>query len=364
MKLLNPGPVTLTAAVKAALTREDLCHREQSFADLTLDVIARIGDVYPESKAHYTPVLLTASGTGAVETMLALVPQRADAAGKKTLVVANGVYGERAAQMLKIHGKDFDVIASDWLHGIDLPKVDAALGSGHYAHVYTVHHETTTGRLNDIDGLGVLCKKHNVPMLLDAVSSFGAEDIRFAAWNLEACAGTANKCLHAIPGISFVVAKTTVFAARSTGATAMYLDLFKYQKEQLKGWSPFTQSVQAMFALDASLNEFAATGGQKARLASYIALRNAVMTGLAELGIATFLGDPTVYSSMLVSYRMPANVTYTQLHDHLFAKGFTIYAGQGPYSGQMFRIANMGDLNLEDMQRLLTEIRVVAGTSK
>ena len=34
-----------------------------------------------------------------------------------------------------------------------------------------------------------------------------------------------------------------------------------------------------------------------------------------------------------------------------------IYAGQGPFSGEMFRIAVMGDVDAADMTRLLGEIR-------
>ena len=45
-RLLNPGPVTLTSRVRAALTRQDLCHREPEFSALQLDVRARIlGDL-------------------------------------------------------------------------------------------------------------------------------------------------------------------------------------------------------------------------------------------------------------------------------------------------------------------------------
>jgi 2-aminoethylphosphonate-pyruvate transaminase len=356
MKLLNPGPVTLTTRVKQALLREDLCHREQSFAELTLRVVGNIRQVYPASASTHVPVLLTGSGTSAVEAMLALVPLTRDAGGKRTLVLANGVYGDRAAQMLKVQGKEFEVVAAPWTSGIDLAGARAALATGKFAHVVAVHHETTTGRLNDIAAVGALCKEFGAGLLLDAVSSFGGEHIDFDAWNIEGCAGTANKCLHAVPGIAFVVAKTDVFAARPSGATSLYLDLFRYKKEQEAGWSPFTQSVQGMFALDEALSEFAQAGGLVARHQAYSALRDHVIDGLARLGIELFLPERSSYSSMLVSYKLPASLTYPQLHDHLFAQGFTIYAGQGPFSGQMFRIANMGDLTVNDMDRLLNEI--------
>jgi 2-aminoethylphosphonate-pyruvate transaminase len=40
-------------------------------------------------------------------------------------------------------------------------------------------------------------------------------------------------------------------------------------------------------------------------------------------------------------------------HDALKAKGFVIYAGQGPLSKTFFRISTMGNLMLSDMDRLI-----------
>ena len=44
--LLNPGPVTLSEGVRAALTGPDLCHREQEYSDLQDSVRRRLLAVY------------------------------------------------------------------------------------------------------------------------------------------------------------------------------------------------------------------------------------------------------------------------------------------------------------------------------
>ncbi len=356
-KLLNPGPVTLTSRVRQALLRPDMCHREAEFAVMCKDILAKIAAIYTESTDGYVPVLLTSSGTGAVEAMLSLVPRAASANGKKTLVVANGVYGDRAAAMLVAQGKAHDVVAAPWTAPMDLPAVEKALATGAYAHAFAVHHETTTGRLNDIDALGALCKKYGVSLLLDGVSSFAGERIRFEEWNLEACAGTANKCLHGVPGIAFVLVKKDVFETRETGATSVYLDLFRYRKEQRAGFSPFTQSVHVLYALQEALDELADAGGWERRHQKYAALTKQVREGLFALGIPSFLEDVKSYGTTLSSYRLPKGLTYEKLHDHLKSAGFVVYAGQGPFSGEMFRIAVMGDVDANDMTRLLGEIR-------
>ena len=171
--LLNPSPVTLTDRVRGALQQLDLCHREKAFAELQLDIRQRLEAIYPAE--GYVAILLTGSGTAAVEAMVGSVVPRDGHA----LVVANGVYGDRMAQMLGAQGKRHHILATDWLQGIDLAAVDARLAADPtITHVLAVHHETTTGRLNDLDALGAVCRRHGRPLLLDAVSSFGAEPIR------------------------------------------------------------------------------------------------------------------------------------------------------------------------------------------
>ncbi len=354
MKLLNPGPVTLTSRVREALLRPDMCHREVEFAELCGRILAGLRAVYPEATLRYVPVLLTSSGTGAVEAMLSVVPRDG-----KVLVVANGVYGERAAAMLAAQGKAHQVVAAPWTSPMDLDAVERALGAGGFGHVFAVHHETTTGRLNDLDALGALCKRFGVKLLLDAVSSFAGERIRFAEWNLEACAATANKCLHGVPGVAFVLVDEAVFTSRTSGATSVYLDLFRYWKEQRHGFSPFTQAVHVLYALEEALGELVDAGGWEKRHQKYAALTRQVREGLYALGVRPFLEDASSYGATLSSYRLPAGLSYERLHDHLKNAGFIVYAGQGPFSGEMFRIAVMGDVDEADMTRLLAEIRAV-----
>ncbi len=358
MILLNPGPVTLSARVRQALAREDLCHREQEFADLTLDIRARIERIYPDAQPAHAAVLLTGSGSAAVEAMLSsLLP-----ADGKTLVVANGVYGERMATILARHRRPHHVLRLDWTEAIDCRLVEAALDADPtIAHVASVHHETTTGRLNDIATLGALCRRRGLGLLLDAVSSFGAEEIRFDEWNLVAAAAAANKCLHGVPGVAFVLARRDVLADCSRHADSLYLDLGLLYREQQAGWSPFTQAVQAFFALHEALCEFEEAGGQAARRARYVQLSSLLRRELPAAG-ATLLLPPDDYASMLTSFRLPPGVGYAGLHDELKRRGFTIYAGQGHLAPQIFRIATMGALSDPDLERLLDSCRAVFAT--
>ncbi|HCF58254.1 MAG TPA: 2-aminoethylphosphonate--pyruvate transaminase [Myxococcales bacterium] len=359
--LLNPGPVTLTERVRGALAREDLCHREPEFVELQRDVQARLARVYPEAEKDYEAVMITGSGTAAVEAMVgSLVP-----ADGKALVVVNGVYGERIASILAAQKKPYVTVTGDWTRPFDLKEVEKKLiADPAITHVAAIHHETTTGRLNRVDQLGALCRERNVSLLLDTVSSFGGEEIRFDEWNLEACAATANKCLHGVPGMAFVLARKRAFTERKSGATSVYLDLYKHQQHAASGYPPFTPAVHSLFALQEALGELEEAGGWRARHERYAALSRQVMVGLRELGIELFLESPEVYSVILASYKMPSGLSYELLHDTLKDAGFIIYAGQGSFAGTIFRISTMGALTAADMDRLLAEVRKVLETAR
>lgn len=353
MILLNPGPVTLSPRVRNALLREDLCHREQEFAELTLDLRQRLERTYPSAKDDYSAVLLTGSGTAAVEAMLtSLVPPSA-----KTLVVANGVYGERMAKMLASYRRPHVLIESPWMDPIPLQRIDETLAANpDIRFLACVHHETTTGRLNSIEAVGTICRRRNIGLLLDAVSSFGAEELCFAEWNLVAAAATANKCLHGIPGVSFVLARSDSLAKCIGNADSFYLDLHPMFKEQQRGWSPFTQSVQGFFALQEALCEFEEKGGQPARKRRYTAISARLRYRLPALGAVLLLAEFD-YASMLTSFRLPSAIRYEALHDGLKRAGFTIYAGQGQLAPSVFRIANMGEIEDSTVDHLLATCR-------
>jgi 2-aminoethylphosphonate-pyruvate transaminase len=332
MLLLNPGPVTLTERVRKSLLQPDLCHREPEFFDLQDEARARLNGVYGLDPAVWTPGLMTGSGTAAVESMTAgLVPE-----GGRLLIVENGVYGERISQIAKQYRIDHDVIHFEWMQAPDLAQIVGKLdtaGDRPYTHVAIIHHETTTGRLNDLSGLARACRERGIGLLVDGVSSFAAEAIDFNDSGIVAVAATANKCVHGVPGVSFVMVRKDALA--KAASRTYYLDIARLAKLQAERNTPFTPSVHAYYALVEALRELDDAGGWQARHAHYGAL------------------PPGESSVVLRAYKLPAGVDYPRLHDWLKADGFVIYAGQGGLSKELFRISTMGNLTAADIDRLL-----------
>jgi 2-aminoethylphosphonate-pyruvate transaminase len=262
------------------------------------------------------------------------------------------VYGERITQIATQYGIAHDVVKHEWMQAPDLARIAAALDADKsVTHVAVIHHETTTGRLNDLKALADVCRARNVKMLVDGVSSFGAEDIDFAEGTIDAVAATANKCLHGVPGAAFVIVRRDALA--QAASRTYYLGLARLAALQDQRNTPFTPSVHAYYALVEALRELDEEGGWKARHARYAALAEQARAGLAARGMDSVL-PPQESSVVLRAYRLPGGIAYERLHDALKARGFVIYAGQGGLSKELFRISTMGAIHAPDIDRLLT----------
>ncbi len=353
--LLNPGPVTLSERVRAALLGPDLCHRESEFATLQDGLRRKLLQVYALSPTDWGATLLTGSGTAAVEAMITSMVPRAG----RLLVAENGVYGERISRIAEVYGIATTRVATAWGERLDLDAIAQALRSRPHSHVAVVHHETTTGRLNDVAALAALCREAQVEILLDAVSSFGAEQLDFTAWHIDACAATANKCLHGVPGTAFVILRRAALA-KAQVTRSVYFDLREYLARQDGHGTPFTQSVQTFYALDAALDEFFEAGGWAARQALFHQRMATVRMTLATLGVRALLSAQET-SCVLHAFELPEGRTYQALHDALKARGFIIYAGQGAMSDRVFRVSAMGDISAADLARLCRSLQEVLG---
>jgi len=352
--LLNPGPVSLSQGVRGAAVASDLCHREAEYFDLQDRVRGKLAAVYQLDPAHWTAVIPGGSGTTALEAMVtSLVPREA-----ALLVLENGVYGERLSRLAAIHGIAYEAIRHGWTDAWDLDRAASALAGRPFTHVAAVHHETTTGRLNPVGELLEICRHNGVGLLLDTVSSFGAEVIPFEQPALLACAAAPNKCLHGIPGAGFVLLRRSVLAGAVVPPRSLTLDLALWGEHQDRRSTPFTPAVNALMALDQALSELESAGGWQARHAHYHRLAEQVARQLAAVGVEALL--PAAASSCaLRAYRLPPGRDCAEIHDGLKQRGFVIYAGQGSLSRDMFRISTMGDISHYDMERLLAALEEI-----
>jgi 2-aminoethylphosphonate-pyruvate transaminase len=337
--------VNVTPTVRRALSSPDLCHREPEFSRLLAAIRARLVRIFGVRKTH-DAALFTGSGTAAVEAMLA------SGAGRKVLVVTNGVYGDRMREILDAHGVPNAAVAAPPGGFPQLAEIEDALRHDPAIDaVACVHHETSTGMLNPVDAVAALARRLGKRVLVDAVSSLGAERLDLGLIDL--CAGSAGKCLHGSPGVAFVlVAKAARPLLRPGGS--VYLDLARNLEWQDRGETPFTPAVPLFYAFDAALAELEREGLRRRR-ARYAAKSALVQEGLGKLGVGLVVG-PSRRSHVLTAAWLPAGLSYRRLHDALKRKGFIIYEGQSSLRGRIFRVANLGEVSEGDLRRFLREL--------
>lgn len=353
--LLNPGPVNVSPRVQQALLRGDLCHREEEFSDLLAGIRAKLLRAFAPD--GYTSVLLSGSGTLAVEAMVSsALPE-----GRKLLVINNGVYGERMLRMAEAHRIPTVELQSGWTERPDLGKIEATLQADPtIAAVALVHHETTTGLLNPVREVGALTRRLGRLLLLDAVSALAGEDLDLARDGVDLCACTANKCVQGLPGVAFVLVRSEVMTAmQDAPRRSLYLHLPLYWEAQERRSIPFTPSVQAWYALDEALDELLEET-VAARVQRYRAAAVLLRAGFTRLGLR-FMLPTDQQSNSITSMFLPEGVTYRRLHDDLKARDYVIYEGQGKLQSSIFRVANMGSLTLDNFRQFLQALEEVLG---
>lgn len=352
--LLNPGPVTTDPRVRNALLTDDICHREASFSHVLKQLRTDISTLAEAPESTFSVIPLACSGTGAVEACIST----AVAHGKKILIINNGSYGQRMIHIAKRYQIKISEISFSFRKPIALDDIEKKLKKDRDIQaVAMVHHETSTGILNPIEAVGSLCKKYRKRFIVDAMSSFGARRIDLETIGIDFIAFSANKCLHAFPGLSFVIAKLKTLEQTKSHARSYYLDLYQtHHQLETKGQMPFTPPIQLVFsaarAVGLLLNESIAQ-----RHARYQQRYRLLKTGMESLGF-TIITPKLLASEILMTLALPkdGDFDFDTLHQYCLQHRFVIYPTQLDDTNT-FRLAIMGDISDQDIHRFIETVR-------
>lgn len=350
--LLTPGPLTTSDATRAALGR-DWGSREANFIAMSERVRRRLAALVHGADTH-AAVPLQGAGTFAVEAAIdTLVPR-----GGNLLVLVNGAYGRRAAEIARRMGRAIAVLEVPESRAADPDALDRALAADPaITDVLLVHLETTSGLLNPLGAVASVVHARGRRLLLDAMSSFGAVSIDLRQTPCTAVIASANKCLEGVPGLAFVIAERGHLAAMAGNAASTSLDLHAQWRgfEQTGQWR-FTPPTQVVAALDAALDQLDAEGGVAARGARYRRHCEMLVSGLRRLGLRPYL-PPDLQGPVIVTVRDPGEAwfRFEELYDTLHAQGIVLYPGKLT-AEPSFRIGCIGAIVADDIARALAAI--------
>ena len=220
--LLTPGPLSTSKTVKEAMMR-DWCTWDDDYNVGIVQKIRRKLVELATTSAGYTSVLMQGSGTFSVEATLGTVVPN----DGRLLVLANGAYGKRLAQIAARLQIDHLVEESGETAPPDPATVEMALKKDpKISHVVMVHCETTTGMLNPIEAVGDVVKRYQRIFIVDAMSTFGGMPMDIAALGIDFIISSANKCIQGVPGFGFVICRRERLEACEGQARSLSLDLF------------------------------------------------------------------------------------------------------------------------------------------
>jgi 2-aminoethylphosphonate-pyruvate transaminase len=217
-------------------------------------------------------------------------------------------------------------------------------------HLALIHHETSTGLLNDLSPIASLVKKHKLVCCVDAMSSFGAVPLDMHTDAIDFCAASSNKNIQGTAGLSFVISKKTSLAAIQTNTKrTLYLDLASQTHySNTHNQFQFTPPVQTLYALREALLDLHREGVSN-RYKRYQLLWTQLHGCFTTLGFKHII-DTSSHGKLITAYVVDETMTFSfdHFHDFLYRNHITIYPGKmGNVS--TFRIANIGALSLIDI---------------
>jgi 2-aminoethylphosphonate-pyruvate transaminase len=351
--LLTPGPLTTSATVKRAMLR-DWGSRDSAFIDFNRRIRERLVTLAGADGSHVC-VPVQGSGTFAIEaTIGTLVPPKG-----KLLVLVNGAYGRRMVRIAGMIGRNVDAIEISEDTPVAPESLNTALADNPaVTHVAVVHCETTTGILNPIEDVAKICAQHDRPLLIDAMSAFGALPLDHHTIPFEAVIASSNKCLEGVPGMGFAIIRKEALEASRDSAHSLSLDLYdQWQGLESNGQWRFTPPTHVIAAFDRALEEHADEGGVDGRGARYRRNHRVLIDGMAELGFETLLPEP-LQAPIIVTFLMPADPRFhfETFYNRLRDKGFVIYPGKLTIADS-FRIGCIGRIDETVMRAALVAIR-------
>ncbi len=355
INLLIPGPTPLPPEVRAAMARPMIDHRGPEFGQTLAAVLAGLQQIFQTT----APVLpFAASGTGGTEAAIVNVCSPGD----RVLALSCGLFGERFAAVAQTFGAEVIEESVEWGRGFDAATVEEALRRHRgIKAVLVTHNETSTGVADHLQEVADAVRPSGALLLVDAVSSLGALDLRMDAWGIDLVFTASQKALMGPPGAVFVAVGPRAWeAAHSSGTPKHYFSFARAREHLTPGaaYTPFTPAIPVMYALEVSVGMILREG-LPARFAHHARLGRATRAGVEALGLRVF-PHPAWASDALTAVRLPDGidaglVLRTLRTEHNVVLG----GGQGPLAGKIVRISHMGYVQEEQILAALGALEQV-----
>jgi aspartate aminotransferase-like enzyme len=350
-----PGPTNVPDRVMNAMLTHIINHRSDDFRRLYKTIVEKTQRVF---QTQNDIVLLTTSGTGAVEASVINMIRKND----KAIIPVNGEFGTRLADLIDSWGGHAIRVTAPFGQNPQYSEIEDAFDRNKdIKAIYAVYNETSTGTtLRYMDKLSQLCSERGAFFIADAVSILGGDELPVDKWNVDICVTASQKALAAPPGVSpLSISARAKKHMQANPPPTQYLNLkryFRYYEENFE--TPFTPALPLFNAFSEALDMVLEEGLDK-RIARHKACADAFYAGLDAMGLSPFARQDARSNVVIAINYIPGmdDKKFRGLLSQQFR--ILVAGGFGDLKGKVFRIGSMGEVSKYHVMRTLSSITSV-----
>ena len=343
------GPVMFGETVRGIGAEQVPYFRTPEFSEIMLEN-ERLVKLFIKAEKDARVVFITGSGTSSMEATVMDVLSPDD----KVLVIDGGSFGHRFVQMLELHHIPYSIIKMEFGHNITREQLIEFEGKGYTAFLVNID-ETSTGVLYDKKLISDFCRRNNMLFVVDAISSFLADDFDMADLGVDVVIAGSQKALACPPGISLIVlSKRAQKRVEKHPMKCMYLSLKEALKNGERGQTPWTPAVGILRQINARLREIESAGGVENETSKIAAIAADFRKRIQDMPFE-------IVSESLSNCVTPLHPTTASAYDifTVLKDEYKIWVcpNGGELQDKVFRVGHIGALTIEDNIKLVDALK-------
>lgn len=339
------GPVQSGAEVLEIGAQQVPYFRTSEFSEIMLENEALMLK-FSKAPKDARVVFLTGSGTAAMEAAVMNVFTGSD----KVLLVNGGGFGQRFHELCQIHEIPFEEILLDTGKALTASDLLPYENQGFTAFLVNIH-ETSTGVHYDGDLIAEFCQRNNLFLVVDAISSFLADDFPMESWGVDVMITGSQKALACPPGVSvLVLSEAALERIQKNRVRSMYFDLKSALNNGARGQTPFTPAVGTLLQINARLKALEKAGGVETETARIASLAKQFRSRISHLPLDICSESLSNAVTPLMTRNCSAHELFLMLKDEY---GIWVCPNGGALKEKVFRVGHIGALTEEDHNVLI-----------
>jgi len=342
--LMIPGPSPVHPRIINSLSLPTVSHVSSELVEELQKALANLKKIVFCEKGE--PFIVAGAGTLAMEMALLNTIKK----GERFLVLSQGFFGQRMAQIAQSFNLDCDLIESEWGRAVLPEELDKKLTEKKYKAVVSTHVDTCTGACAPVKDYAEVLKDQDILYIIDGVCATGGIEERMDEWGVDVILTAAQKCFGAPPGLAILAVSEKVIKKRKSleEIPAYYSDLLNWlpvMKDPSKYFStPCVNEIRAFYESTKIILE----EGIEQRFSRHARVAEAIRAALTALGFSFFTQEPFLADTLSV-INYPEGVEDKEFRRIFYENGIVVAGGLGETTGKVFRMGHMGNLSVSQV---------------